>query len=97
MSLINSLATRKVLLDSLFLDTRAFDLQDSLGLKNINHATLYNHLKLACGKFIMACKRAHVCLMLLRKRVGRASSICPSRNLNLCFSFILGCQLINTT
>ena len=62
MSLINSPATRKVSLDSLSLDTRAFDIHYSLSFKNINLATRYNRLKLACGKFRMAFKGANSCL-----------------------------------
>ena len=36
MSLINSQATRKVSLGSLSLNTRAFDIQDPLGIKSYN-------------------------------------------------------------
>lgn len=49
MSLINYQATRKVSLGSLSLSTRAFDVQDPLGFKNINLATLYNN-RLHVGK-----------------------------------------------
>ena len=61
MSLINSQATRKVSRGFLSLGTRAFDVQDPLGYKNINLAALFNRLKLTCGKVIMAFKRARVC------------------------------------
>ena len=90
MSLINSPATRKVLLDSLSLDTRAFDIQEPLGFKNINLAALYKLSKLAFGKFRMAFNAlTHVCLMLLKKRVGRASS-------NLSFSQLKFLLLFHT-